>query len=242
MQHPHHPCQNASIPFGIQFSGENRPLFRAKDPISALTHFIACIASVLAMPWLLIEASEHLHDRLSLLSVSVFMLSMVFLYGASTAYHTFRLSAESEKVLRKLDHAMIYVLIAGSYTPICFLALREAGGTELLGAVWLITVAGICLTMFWVHCPKWVSSSIYIGMGWLCLTAFSGILHSLPIASFLWLLIGGVLYTAGGVIYALRLPLFPKTPGFGAHELFHLFVMAGSFCHYICVFLLLRSI
>lgn len=216
----------------------DRILFRVKDPLSALTHFIGFWAAILSMPFLLIRASEHLSRELDLFSLGIFMLSMILLYGASTAYHTFNISRDANKILKKIDHSMIFVLIAGSYTPVCVIVLNSASGYRLLALVWAMAFAGIIFKLCWVTCPKWVSSVIYIAMGWLCVTAFSEIYHALPHVPFLWLLTGGIVYTIGGVIYALKLPLLKKfIPGFGAHELFHVFVMGGSFCHFMCMYL-----
>lgn len=213
--------------------------FTVKDPISALTHFIGFWAAILAMPCLLIKASAQNVSTISLVSLGIFMVSMVLLYGASTAYHTFCLSQKAEKVLKKLDHSMIFVLIAGSYTPVCVMVLEQATGMRLLALVWAMAFAGILFKLCWVTCPKWVSSVIYIAMGWLCIIAFSDIYHALPSLPFAFLVAGGIIYTIGGVIYALKLPILSSLhPGFGAHELFHLFVMGGSFCHFVCMFLI----
>ena len=129
---------------------------------------------------------------------------------------------------------MIFILIAGTYTPICISVIGGKTGILLLSLVYGIAVAGICLKAFWVFCPKWVSSIIYIAMGWVCVLAFPQIYASLSRASFIWLLVGGILYTIGGVIYALKLKVFNSIhKHFGSHEIFHLFVLAGSFCHFM---------
>lgn len=228
---------NLTLLNSAQLYTRERTPFQVKDPISALTHFIGFWAAILAMPVLLIQASEHLTKETDLFSLGIFMLSMVFLYGASTAYHTFHISKEANKILKKIDHSMIFVLIAGSYTPVCVMVLSPKTGLPLLTLVWGIALAGIIFKLCWVTCPKWVSSIIYITMGWLCVLAFSEIHQALPRVPFLWLLIGGIIYTVGGIIYALKLPLLEKwIPGFGAHELFHVFVMGGSFCHFMCMY------
>ena len=134
---------------------------------------------------------------------------------------------------------MISVLIAGSYTPICLLVLGGRTGLILLAIVWAFAIAGILIKAFWVFCPKWVSSVLYIGMGWTCVLAFTQLLNSLSPAAFGWLLAGGIIYTVGGVIYALKLPIFNnKHKYFGSHEIFHLFVMAGSACHFVVMYAL----
>jgi hemolysin III len=160
------------------------------------------------------------------------------MYGASTAYHTFDLSDIGNKRLKKIDHMMISVMIAGSYTPICVLVLDKPAGTILLVVIWCFAIAGIVLKVFWVTCPRWVSSVLYLAMGWACVFAIPMILRLLPLGGFLWLLFGGLSYTAGGIIYALKLPLLEKHfKDFGAHELFHVFVMGGTFCHYMMMYL-----
>ena len=135
---------------------------------------------------------------------------------------------------------MIFILIAGTYTPICLLVLDRRTGLTLLSLVWGIALVGIIIKAFWVFCPKWVSSLLYIGMGWTCVLAFGKIIGGLTHAEFGWLLAGGIIYTVGGIIYALKLPLFNKKhKNFGSHEIFHLFVMGGIFCHFIVMFSLL---
>ena len=132
---------------------------------------------------------------------------------------------------------MIFVLIAGSYTPVCLLVIGGRKGITLLCIVWAFAIVGILIKAFWVFCPKWVSSVLYIGMGWTCVLAFSTILDNLSTAAFGWLLAGGIIYTVGGVIYALKLPIFnSKHKNFGSHEIFHLFVMGGSICHFIVMY------
>lgn len=218
-------------------SGPYEPRFRAKDPISALTHFVGFLAAIAATFPLLVRASCAGCTLTETLSLCGFQAASIALYGASTAYHTFRLGEKGNLVLKRLDHVMIYVLIVGSYLPICVCALWGRGGEILLPAVGLIALVGVVFTLFWVTCPKWLSSCIYIALGWLSVTALPQMLAVLPAAAVVFLTLGGVFYTAGGVIYALKLPgLERRFPGFGAHELFHLFVLAGTACHYWMVF------
>jgi hemolysin III len=210
-------------------------ILRIKDPGSALTHFIAMIGTAVASVPLLVRASGAAPGAVR--ALGIFALSMFLLYTASTVYHTFDISAGANRLLRKIDHMMIYVLIAGSYTPVCAIVLGDASGFRLLAEVWIIAAAGILLNLFWIDCPKWLSSAIYIAMGWLCLTAIRAILARLTPGAFGWLLAGGLIYTAGGVIYALKLPIFNRNhPFFGSHEIFHLFVMGGSLCHFVMMY------
>lgn len=210
--------------------------FKLKDPGSAITHFIGMMMAMFAATPLILRAMRA-PDIVHVISLSIFIVSMILLYAASTTYHTFDLSERTNKILKKLDHCMIFVLIAGSYTPICLIVLHGRTGLMLLALVWSIAILGIIFKLCWVTCPKWVSSVLYIAMGWVCVLAFTQILNSLPAAAFNWLLAGGIIYTVGGIIYALKLPIFnAHHKYFGSHEIFHLFVMAGSICHFIMMF------
>ena len=207
-----------------------------REPGSALTHFIAMLLALCAAVPLLVRAAVHSGVK-SLTAMTVFMISMVLLYAASTIYHSVNCSGRILRIFRKMDHMMIFILIAGTYTPVCLLTLPKPSGLMLLAAVWGIALVGIFIKGFWITCPKWFSSVLYIAMGWSCLSVLGQLFSLLPLHAFLWLLAGGLIYTAGGIIYALRLPLFDaRHPMFGLHEIFHLFVMAGSLCHFVFMF------
>lgn len=214
----------------------NRHNKHLKDPGSAITHFIGMLMAIFAAVPLLIKAARE-PDHIYLISLTIYALSLILLYAASTTYHTFDLSEKANTILKKIDHMMIFILIAGSYTPICLITLKGRTGVILLSLVWGIALVGIILKAFWVFCPKWVSSILYIGMGWTCVLAFTQILNALSPAAFGWLLAGGIIYTIGGIIYALKLPIFNnRHKNFGSHEIFHLFVMGGSMCHFIVMY------
>ena len=207
-----------------------------REPGSALTHFIAMLLALCAAVPLLVRAAVHSGVK-SLTAMTVFMISMVLLYAASTIYHSVNCSGRILRIFRKMDHMMIFILIAGTYTPVCLLTLPKPSGLMLLAAVWGIALVGIFIKGFWITCPKWFSSVLYIAMGWSCLSVLGQLFSLLPLHAFLWLLAGGLIYTAGGIIYALRLPLFDaRHPMFGLHEIFHLFFMAGSLCHFVFMF------
>lgn len=209
---------------------------KVKDPGSALTHFIAMLGAIIAAVPLLSKAARE-PDRIHFAALLIFIVSMILLYGASTIYHTLDISEEVNKRLRKLDHMMIFILIAGTYTPVCLIVLGDNSGYSLLALVWGIALAGIIINALWINCPKWFSSLIYIAMGWVCVLAFKQIVAALPGAAFGWLLAGGIIYTVGGIIYALKLPIFnSRHKNFGSHEIFHLFVMGGSLCHYVMMY------
>ena len=206
-----------------------------KDPGSAITHFVAMILAMLAASPLLIKASSD--GTLHVAALAVFIVSMILLYGTSTIYHTLDISPKINKLLKKFDHMMIFILIAGTYTPVCLIVLGDRTGWGLLALVWAIAAVGILIKACWITCPKWFSSVLYIAMGWVCILAITKIISALPTAAFGWLLAGGLIYTAGGIIYALKMPLFnARHKNFGSHEIFHLFVMGGSFCHYIMMY------
>lgn len=212
-------------------------LQKLKDPASAITHGIGMLLAFLAATPLILKAL-HGPNQNHVLSLAVFITSMILLYGASTLYHSLNLSEKGNLILRKLDHAMIFILIAGSYTPVCVIVIQGTLGYGLLALIWVIAFIGIMMKMFYINCPHWLSSLMYISMGWTCVLAFSPIIHNLPRPAFFLLLTGGIIYTIGGIIYALKLPVFNQLhPGFGSHEIFHLFVMGGSFCHYLMVYL-----
>lgn len=215
----------------------NKPsIQKLKDPGSAITHLIGMIAAIFAATPLIIKVMNG-PNRTHTTSFIIFIVSMILLYGASTTYHSFDVSEKTNRILRKLDHAMIFILIAGSYTPICVVVLKGKVGYTLLALVWTIAIVGIILKICWINAPKWLSSVIYILMGWVCVLAFSPIVNGLSKAAFIWLVAGGIIYTVGGVIYALKLSIFNnKHKYFGSHEIFHLFVMGGSICHFILMY------
>ena len=209
-----------------------------REPGSAITHFIAMMMAVFAATPLLIKAALSSDGKITLLALGIFCISMILLYGASATYHSLNISGKALRIFRKIDHMMIFVLIAGSYTPVCLIILGGKLGYTLLSVVWGIALFGMILKACWVTCPKWFSSVIYIAMGWVCLGVLGTLWNVLPHAAFGWLLAGGIIYTIGGVIYALKLPIFNgKHKFFGSHEIFHLFVMGGSICHFIFMYL-----
>ena len=208
-----------------------------REPGSAITHFIGMMMAIVAAAPLLVKAALDA-DMTALVAMTVFIGSMVALYGASAVYHSVTVQENILKVFRKLDHMMIFVLIAGSYTPVCLVVLGGRMGYTLLAVVWGIAVVGMVVKACWITCPKWFSSLVYIAMGWVCLAVFGTLWNTLPHSAFLWLLAGGIVYTAGGVIYALKLPIFnARHKYFGSHEIFHLFVMGGSICHFVFMYL-----
>ena len=196
-----------------------------REPGSAITHFIGMMMAVFASVPLLVKSGMSAGYS-SFLAMGIFMLSMILLYGASATYHTVMVSDRALRIFRKIDHMMIFVMIAGSYTPVCLLVLSGKTGLMLLALVWGIALLGMVINIVWITCPKWFSSLVYIALGWVCVLVFGQLRALLSIGAFLWLLAGGIVYTVGGVIYALKLPIFNKKhANFGSHEIFHLFVI-----------------
>ena len=212
---------------------EVRDPYDGLRPWSAITHGIGAALAAVGTAFLLVRAAR-LHDPTLLVLFLIYGLSMLGLYTASTLYHCLRTSVPGRIALRKYDHCSIYLLIAGSYTPLCLTALRDSGGVPLLAAVWTLAAAGLVLTIAKLSIPRWLTSAIYLFMGWLALFAIVPIHRALPAAGFGWLLAGGLLYTVGGVLYAVKWP-GRNNPRFGCHEIFHVFILLGS----VCLFLLM---
>jgi hemolysin III len=206
---------------------------RIREPGSVLTHFAGLILMSIASGPLLMKTKLY-GSKAGLIGMLVFVLSTCLLYAASTTYHTVVCGEARTTIFRKLDHSSISVMIAGTYTPICLTVLAGRTGYILLAAIWSLAVLGILLKLFFVTCPKWLSSVLYLVMGWLCVFAFGPLLAALPTEAFLWLLGGGIAYTIGAVIYALHPVRFDaKHIYFGSHEIFHVCIMIGTFCHFM---------
>ena len=217
----------------MEMAAARKRRFQVKDPISALTHFIGFLAVIPVFICLLDLADTKLQQ----ISFIVFGFSLLLLYGASTIYHTLKVSAEKTALLRRIDHMMIFVLIAGTYTPVCLLPLAGKWGTILLSAIWAIAIAGVFMKIFWMGAPRWLSTMIYVVMGWLSITAFVPLLKAVGWGGFGMLLGGGIAYTVGALIYALKKPNLAILKSFGFHEIFHVFVMIGSAFHIAFMFL-----
>ena len=205
-----------------------------KDKWSAITHFIGMMMAIFSGVPLLLKAVKE-PSSIYLISSAIYLISMILLYFASTLYHSLDISEQVNRNLQKFDHMMIYVLIAATYTPICLGPLRGSWGWSIFGVVWGLAVLGIILTAVWIKAPRWLTTSIYLGMGWLVVIMaypFITIFKELnALGTVLWLLLGGIFYTIGGVIYGLKKAPF-TTKYFGFHEIFHIFVMLGSFCQF----------
>ena len=208
--------------------------FQIKEPINAFTHFLGFLMSIPIMITLTMKAYQNA-SLLSVIAFLIFGISLLLLYGASTIYHTLNISQKGTALLRRIDHMMIFVLIAGTYTPVCLIPLRGKWGWTLLIAVWGFAFAGILLKIFWLNAPRWFSTLLYVVMGWLVLVAFVPLERAIPIGGIVLLASGGIVYTIGAVIYAVKWSKL-KLKYFGFHEIFHLFVMGGSALHVLFMF------
>ena len=205
-----------------------------RDPVSGLTHFIGALLSVAGLVMLIIKASNPLKPW-HLTTYCVFGVGMILLYTASTLYHWLPLTSEGTARLRKIDHMMIFVLIAATYTPFCLIPLRGVWGWGIFGTVWAVAIFGIVFKIFWINAPRWLTTVVYILMGWIAIVGIGPLVRTLQTGALFGLFAGGVLYTIGGIIYALKRP-DPVPHIFGFHEIFHVFVMLGTFAHYWTVY------
>ena len=206
---------------------------KLKDPISGLTHLVGALLGVVALVYLVQRAASE-GTVWHVVSYAIFGTSLILLYSSSAFYHLLDISEEAQVIFRRIDHVMIFVLIAGSYTPFCLIPLRGPWGWSLFGVVWTLAIIGVFLSIYWIHAPRWISTTIYLGMGWLALIAIYPITQVLSPTTLLWLVLGGLAYSFGAIIYVFKWP-DPFPPVFGFHEIWHLFVLAGSLCHYIGV-------
>lgn len=205
-------------------------------PWSAVTHGVGAALAVAGTVLLSVRAALWgLGPWAS--AYSIYGASMILLYTASTLYHSLRVGVRGRIALRKLDHCSIYFLIAGTYTPVCLIALREVGawGWTIFGIIWILALGGTAMTLCWVNSPRWVTAGVYLFMGWVVIAAVEPLRQVIGWRGFGWLLGGGILYTVGGVLYALKWP-GRDNPRFGCHEIFHLFILAGSICHFVLMY------
>lgn len=194
---------------------------------NSVTHGLGLLASLIALPVLVVGAANR-GDAAEITGAIIFGISLVVLYGASTVYHSFAHSP-ARRVLRLIDHSAIYVLIAGSYTPFALGALRGVLGNSLLIAVWCMAIAGVVLKSWRGFGKPWLSTALYIGMGWISVLAIKPLITHVGTAGVWWLVAGGLCYTGGVVFYATD-----KKLRYG-HAVWHLFVLAGSTCHFFAV-------
>lgn len=202
-----------------------------REPVNGLTHLVAAALALLGVFLLLYLSRGDLVKQLILL---LYGLSLVLMFGSSATYHLVQSTPKVQLALRKLDHSAIYLLIAGTYTPVCFHYLTGAWRWGILATIWLMALAGIGVKLFVIKAPRWITAGIYLIMGWMAIIAIKEILLLMPPAALAWLLAGGIFFTVGAVIYILKWPdIFPQV--FGFHEIWHIFVILGGLSHFILI-------
>jgi len=204
---------------------------KMKEPVNTWTHFITFMAAIVGLVFLIIMSKNNISK---LVTMTIYGASMILLYGASSLYHWVRTTPQKELLLKKIDHIAIYFLIAGSYTPVFYFGLDGAWRWAMLISVWSLAVLGMALKIWFIHAPRYVSSAFYVSLGWIALVPFLQLIKNLPLGAIILMAVGGVIYTMGAVIYATKIfDFFPKR--FGFHEIFHLFIAAGSIVHFIMI-------
>ena len=205
-----------------------------REVTSSLTHLAGALLALAGTIKLAYDAFGE-KSAGAFASVLVFGFSIVLLYSTSSLYHwCCAVRARAAAFMQRLDHMAIFLLIAGTYTPICVIMLGYPVGYIMLALVWGVALAGLLMKIFWMGAPIWLSCSVYVTMGWIAAFFIVPLVRALPLSATLWLIAGGALYTAGAIIFGLERPRF-ELSWFGSHELFHLFVIGGSVCHYITV-------
>lgn len=208
-----------------------------KDPFSGMTHLAGALFGVVGLIYL-VERSLPTRGWMGAVPFAVFGFSVIFMYAASAVYHLLHVSEPTRKMLRRVDHTMIFLLIAGSYTPFCLIPLRDSYGLPILAIVWSIAVAGLLVKLLWMHAPRWLSTALYLFMGWIAIAAVFPLVKALSQQGLIGLFGGAFFYTVGAVIYAVKRP-DPFPPHFGFHEIWHLFVLAGTASHFYSITTLL---
>ncbi len=204
---------------------------KLREPVNSLTHWVGAILAVIGLIALLVVGWS---TPAKLISLVVYGVSLVFLFSASATYHMVQVKDKALEIFRKIDHSAIYVLIAGTYTPFCVNALTGFWKWGMLTVIWSLAVIGIVVKIFYIRAPRWLNAGIYIVMGWLVLAVIGQIVANLSPWVLTWLIVGGVTYTLGAVVYMAK--LFNFKPGvFGFHEVWHIFVLLAALFHYIAV-------
>lgn len=206
-----------------------------REPINCLTHLFGAILSVIGLVALIMKASLTGSSAVAVAAVAIFGVSLILLYSASAAYHMVIAKDHVIAFLRKIDHSMIFVLIAGTYTPLCLISLEGVTGWTLFGIVQGLALFGIFYKMIWFHAPRWLSTFLYIAMGWIIIFFSPALADIIGKGGMSWLVAGGIFYTIGGLIYWLK-PKFLEFKHMGFHEIFHVFIMLGSLAQFYSVY------
>ncbi|WP_026564551.1 PAQR family membrane homeostasis protein TrhA [Bacillus sp. UNC41MFS5] len=207
-----------------------------REPINGLTHLAGAVLAFAGLLAMVIKAAATTSSPTAITAVIIFGVSMILLYSASATYHMVIARDKVIAFLRRLDHSMIFILIAGTYTPFCFISLNGKIGAILFSIIAGIAISGVVFKMVWFNCPRWISTALYLAMGWMIVFVFSPLTGSLNPHGLFLLILGGIFYTIGGVIYGAK-PKFLQSKYMGFHEIFHIFILLGSLAHFLTVFL-----
>ncbi len=202
--------------------------------LSGLTHFVATLLSIAGLS-VLVTLGAIKGTAVHIVSFSIFGASLIMLYLASTLYHFLSRDHPKKDLFQTIDHMMIYVLIAGTYTPLALIVLPTAWGWSIFGAIWGLAFAGIIIKSFRLRVPRWFPSVFYLLMGWLIVVAFVPLRNVISPEGFFWLILGGLFYTAGTIFFALD-GISPRKDWYTYHDIFHIFVMCGSLAHFWFMF------
>lgn len=206
-------------------------LKKLREPVNSLTHWIGAILALAGLIALLVVGWG---TPAKVVSLIIYGASLIFLFSASATYHMVRVKEKVLEIFRKVDHSAIYFLIAGTYTPFCINAFTGFWKWGMLTIIWSLALIGIGIKVFIIRVPRWLNAGIYIAMGWLCVGASGQLLAALPAWVLTWLLIGGVVYTLGAIVYITK--TFNFVPGiFGFHEVWHIFVLLAAAAHFVAV-------
>jgi hemolysin III len=204
---------------------------KLREPVNGLMHLGAAIVAGFGLVALLVIGRDSVIKQASLL---IYGAALILMFSASAAYHLVPATPQGTLVLRKLDHSAIYLLIAGTYTPICIHYFTGFWRWGILAVIWSMAIAGVVVKVFSIRAPRWLTTVIYLAMGWLCLMGIRVMLAEMPMSALLWLLLGGIFFSVGAIVYVTKRPDF--YPGvFGFHETWHVFVILGCLCHFIVV-------
>lgn len=203
-----------------------------RDPFSGLSHLAGALLALIGLAYMLMHIPEQQFGYY-LASYLVFGISMFVMFAASAVYHLMEISEEGIRALKRVDHMAIFIMIAGSYTPYCLLGLTGDLAWWMFGVVWSIALAGILVKIFWLHAPRWLSTALYLGMGWVSLVVYEPLSEGLSEGAIDWLLAGGIAYSVGAIVYATKWPNLHKH--FDFHDFWHLFVLAGAACHFVSI-------
>jgi hemolysin III len=216
-----------------QPAGSRRWSSSFREPFNGLSHAAGALAALIGLAALLVAGRDDAVKQVSLL---VYGASLVLMLSSSAVYHLVQSRAEVILALRKLDHAAIYLLIAGTYTPICVNLMEGFWRWGMLGIIWGLAVAGVISKLFIIGAPRWFTAALYLGMGWLSVISIGEMLRVIPPGGLVWLFLGGAAYTLGSVVYITKwLDFFPGV--FGFHEVWHIFVILGCLFHYLAILL-----